>query len=461
MNTIPPRRIHLIAIGGAAMHNLALALHHNGATVTGSDDEIYDPSRSRLAAAGLLPTAMGWDADRITSDLDTVIVGMHARADNPELLRARELGLPTLSYPEYIYEASRHKKRIVVGGSHGKTSTTAMILHVLRKCGLDADYLVGAQLEGFERMVRLSDAPIMVIEGDEYLASPILREPKFHFYQPHIAVLTGIAWDHINVFPTWDNYVEQFARFLDTLPDGAFLAHYAGDATLSKVVAERGGRLRTRAYDAFAAQVVDGVTRVPSASGSWHSLSVFGAHNLQNLRAAQLVCAELGVTEEAFLQAVADFTGAAKRLERLYEDSTKVAYKDFAHAPSKVKATVAAMKAQYPSRPLVAVLELHTFSSLNRDFLPEYAGALDAADVAVVYFDPHTLAMKQLPELDEAVVKAGFGRTDLRVVTSADALRRMLDAVDFGGVNLLLMSSGAFGGLDVATEVRRWMEAAV
>lgn len=460
MNTISPRRIHLIAIGGAAMHNLALALHHNGAYVTGSDDEIYDPSRSRLAAAGLLPDRMGWDESRISPELDTVIVGMHARADNPELLRARALGLPTLSYPEYIYEAARDKKRIVVGGSHGKTSTTAMILHVLRKCGLDADYLVGAQLEGFERMVRLSDAPIMVIEGDEYLASPILREPKFHFYRPHIAILTGIAWDHINVFPTWENYVEQFARFLDTLPEGAFLAHYAGDDTLSDVVQNRGKQLRVVAYEAFAANVVNGTTRVQSTNGAWQSLAIFGAHNLQNLRAAQLVCGELGITEDAFLSAIADFTGAAKRLERLYEDSTKVAYKDFAHAPSKVKATVAAMKAQFPNRRLVAVLELHTFSSLNRDFLPEYAGALAAADVAVVYFDPHTLAMKRLPALDEVVVKAGFGREDLEVVTSAAALRRMLEGEDYADTNLLLMSSGAFGGLELPTLVHEWMSAA-
>ena len=445
---IEQMRIHLIAVGGAVMHNLALALQDNHHTVSGSDDEIYDPARSRLAAAGLLPDRMGWDEARITPDIELVILGMHARADNPELLRAQALGLPIQSFPEYIAAHGRDKLRVAVCGSHGKTTTTAMIMHVLRHCGRDFDYLVGAQLEGFETMVRLSDAPVLIVEGDEYLSSAIDRNPKFLHYRPQLTVITGIAWDHINVFPTEAEYIRQFERLLITLPAGGALMYDSTDPILKEVVRQTPEGITRWPYTALPVQQNQ---RIRFAKAGWH-LRVFGAHNYKNMAAARLVCAELGIDGEAFFGAMESFTGAAKRLDDFYEDTDRRVWKDFAHAPSKVRATTAAVKARYPERPLTAVLELHTFSSLNQDFLPQYAGALDAADRAFVYYSPHTLAMKRLPVLDADTVRLAFGRPDLEVLTEADALEA---AVATEAENLLLMSSGRWDGFDWAAELQR------
>jgi UDP-N-acetylmuramate: L-alanyl-gamma-D-glutamyl-meso-diaminopimelate ligase len=442
------RHIHLIAIGGAAMHNLALALHFNGFKVTGSDDEIYNPSRRRLENVGLLPDKMGWDTDNITVGIEAVIVGMHARPDNPELHKAQELGLKIYSYPEFVYEQSKDKKRVVIGGSHGKTTTTAMILHVLNALEIDNDYLVGAQLEGFTRMVKLSAAPIIIIEGDEYLASPIVRSPKFHFYKPHIAILTGVAWDHINVFPTFENYVEQFDIFVNKIEENGFLAYYKNDAELEKIVSKSTQNVRFQAYDTLNHTIEDGKTIV-ECEGESIELKIFGEHNLQNLNAAKLVCEELGVSEVDFYKAIQTFKGASKRLQLLQETKKSIAYKDFAHAPSKVKATIKALGRQYPDRKLVACVELHTFSSLNKEFLGEYDGAMDEADTAFVYFSEHTLKMKKLPAISKEEVKAAFNHKNIEVFTDMKALLKELKAINFDQKNLLMMSSGHFDGTNL------------
>ena len=442
------KHIHLIAIGGAAMHNLALALHFNGFKVTGSDDEIYSPSRERLEKEGLLPETMGWDENRISTDIEAIIVGMHARPDNPELKKALELGVKIYSYPEFVYEQSKNKKRVVIGGSHGKTSTTAMILHVLNHLKIDNDYLVGAQLEGFERMVKLSDAPIIVIEGDEYLASPIVREPKFHFYKPHIAILTGVAWDHINVFPTFDNYVEQFDIFVQTIEQDGLLAYYKGDEHLQKIVNNSSNPIRFQDYDTLNHRVENGKTIIITNEKTYE-LQIFGQHNLQNLHAAKLVCEELEVTEHDFFTAIQSFKGASKRLELLKETSSSIAYKDFAHAPSKVKATIKALSEQYPERDLVACVELHTFSSLNKKFLTEYKGAMDAADIAFVYFSEHTLKMKRLEPITKEDIQNAFQHSNMRVFTDKNELKLALERIDFQQKNLLMMSSGTFDKTDL------------
>lgn len=443
-------RIHFIAIGGAVMHNLALTLHENGHQVTGSDDEIYNPSRSRLERYGLLPEKMGWNADRITPDVEVVILGMHARKDNPELQRARELNLPIYSYPEYIYQHAKDKKRVVIAGSHGKTTTTSMVLHVLQYHKHDFDYLVGAQIEGFELMARLSDAPVIVMEGDEYLSSPIDLRPKIHHYFPHITVLTGIAWDHMNVFPTFENYVDQFRQFLDMLEPEAKLFYAANDESIRALMAERNDdwAVEAQAYEAFDAQLANDKTQLLMSTGATVPLKIFGQHNLANLKAAYLVCQELGVREDEFMAAIPSFKGAAKRLQLLREEENFVAYLDFAHAPSKVAATMRAFKNQYPERKLVACLELHTFSSLNKAFLPQYAASLNPADEAYVFYSPHTLEIKKLPPLSQEEIATHFKHPNLKVFTDSAALQAQLKQHTWEHTNLLMMSSGTFGGLN-------------
>jgi UDP-N-acetylmuramate: L-alanyl-gamma-D-glutamyl-meso-diaminopimelate ligase len=443
-------RIHFIAIGGAVMHNLALTLHENGHQITGSDDEIYNPSRSRLERYGLLPKKMGWDADRITADIEVVLLGMHARKDNPELQRARELNLPIYSYPEYIYQHAKDKKRVVIAGSHGKTTTTSMVLHVLQYHKHDFDYLVGAQIEGFELMARLSDAPVIVMEGDEYLSSPIDLRPKIHHYFPHVTVLTGIAWDHMNVFPTFENYVDQFRQFLDMLEPKAQLFYAADDENIRALIAERSDdwAVEAQAYEAFDAQLENDKTQLLTSSGATVPLEIFGQHNLANLKAAYLICQELGISEDEFMAAIPSFKGAAKRLQLLREEKDFVAYLDFAHAPSKVAATMRAFKDQYPERKLVACLELHTFSSLNKAFLPQYAASLNPADEAYVFYSPHTLEIKKLPSLSEKEIAIHFEHPNLQVFTDSAALQAQLKQYTWQHTNLLMMSSGTFGGLN-------------
>ncbi|MEY3679145.1 MAG: hypothetical protein RI924_1286, partial [Bacteroidota bacterium] len=400
--------VHFIAIGGSAMHNLAIALAKKGYRVSGSDDVINEPSKSRLARFHILPPETGWFPEKISADLDAVILGMHARIDNPELLKAQELGLRIYSYPEYIYEQSKTKTRVVIGGSHGKTTITSMILHVLQHAGIDFDYLVGAQLEGFDTMVKITeDAPVMVIEGDEYLASPIDRRPKFHLYQGHIGVISGIAWDHINVFPTWESYIQQFDLFIDTLQPGGSLVYCELDEALNDLVRNKQTAIEKIPYGIPEYEIANGRTSLHTEAGKV-DLQVFGEHNLQNLTAAKKVCEKLGISESVFNEAIATFKGAARRLELLGKTENSSVFKDFAHSPSKLKATIHAVKQQFPERDLIAAIELHTFSSLNAEFLKEYAGTMDEADQPIVIIDQNTFRQKQMQPFEENVVKKSF-----------------------------------------------------
>ena len=441
-------RTHFIAIGGAAMHNLALALHNKGYKVTGSDDAIFEPSKSRLENKGLLPAEMGWFPEKITSDIEAVILGMHAKADNPELLKAQELGLKIYSYPEFLYEQSKNKTRVVIGGSHGKTTITSMILHVMHYHNIEVDYMVGAQLEGFDTMVHLThDNDFIVLEGDEYLSSPIDRRPKFHLYQPNIALLSGIAWDHINVFPTFENYVEQFEIFVNQITKGGILVYNEEDETVKKVAEETTNTIRKLPYVTPSYTVEDGKTLLDTPEGPM-PIEVFGAHNLNNLAGAKWICQNMGVDEADFYEAITTFKGASKRLEKIAEGKGKVAYKDFAHSPSKVSATTKAVKAQYPERKLIACLELHTYSSLNAEFLKEYEGALDAADVAVVFYSPDAVKIKQLEEVTYDQIAQSFKRDDLIIFTNPADFKNFLFSQNFDNSALLLMSSGNYGGLN-------------
>lgn len=441
-------RTHFIAIGGAAMHNLALALHNKGYQVTGSDDAIFEPSKSRLEKKGLLPKEFGWFPEKITSDIEAIILGMHAKADNPELLKAQELGLKIYSYPEFLYEQSKNKTRVVIGGSHGKTTITSMILHVMHYHNIEVDYMVGAQLEGFDTMVHLThENDFIVLEGDEYLSSPIDRRPKFHLYQPNIALLSGIAWDHINVFPTFENYVEQFEIFVNQITKGGILVYNEEDETVKKVAEKSTNTIRRLPYKTPAYSVEDGTTLLDTPEGPM-PIEVFGAHNLNNLAGAKWICQNMGVDEADFYQAIASFKGASKRLEKIAEGKGKVAYKDFAHSPSKVSATTKAVKAQYPNRKLVACLELHTYSSLNAEFLKEYEGALDAADVAVVFYSPDAVKIKQLEEVSYDQIAQSFKRDDLIIYTNPAEFKDFLFNYDLNNSALLLMSSGNYGGLN-------------
>lgn len=441
-------KIHFIAIGGSAMHNLAIALSRKGISISGSDDEIFEPSRSRLKKENILPDRIGWDPAKITQDLDAVVLGMHAREDNPELIKAREMGLPVYSYPEYVYEQTRDKTRVVIGGSHGKTTVTSILLHVARATGLNTDYLVGAQLEGYDCMVRLSeDAETAIIEGDEYLSSPIDRRPKFHLYQPDIALLTGIAWDHINVFPTWDIYVDQFRKFIDLIEPGGALVYYRGDSVLATLAEEAPEHLRKIAYDTHPHKVRDGRTYLLTDGGEV-PISVFGNHNLQNISGAIEVLRLLGTGDSEIYAALSDFKGASRRLEKVAGAGNFIFYKDFAHAPSKLRATTSALKEQFPSRPLIACMELHTFSSLNKNFLPLYDGAMEKADRALVYFSPEVVMHKKLEAISTDEVKAAFNTPNVEVYTDSGKLLDELRAIDWHDKTLLMMSSGNFDGIN-------------
>ncbi len=455
-----PVCVHLIAVGGSVMHNLAIALRRKGYQVTGSDDEIYDPARTRLQKEGILPAEMGWFPEKIHADLDAVILGMHARKDNPELLRAQELGLPIYSYPDYFYQQSLDKQRVVIAGSHGKTSITSMILHALRFHNRKFDYLVGAQLEGFDAMVKLSDdAPIIVVEGDEYPASPTDLVPKFLLYHPHVALISGIAWDHVNIYPTWEGYVEQFEKLADTLPKSGVLIFDETDDMLDVIGKNERRDVRAVPYEAHPHKIVNGQTFLISKQYGEVPLLIFGEHNMKNISGALAVCEEVGLSTEQFYRAIQTFKGAANRLELLAKSDKTLIYKDFAHAPSKVEATVQAAKAQYPHRKLVACVELHTFSSLNKVFLSQYHGKLAAADVAAVFYSPHTLEHKRLPPISPQEVAEAFGKENLRVFTDSQALKDFLLAQNYTNANLLMMSSGTFGGLnlkELAAEISKF-----
>jgi len=442
-------KVHFIAIGGSAMHNLALALHHKKFIVSGSDDEIFEPSKSRLDKAGILPPSLGWFPEKITSDLEAVILGMHARADNPELLKAQELGLKIYSYPEYIYHQCIDKQRVVIAGSHGKTTITSMILHVLKYHKRSFDYMVGALIDGFDTMVQLTeDAPLIILEGDEYLSSPLDKTPKFLHYHHHIGLISGIAWDHINVYPTFDEYVRQFEAFAEASPKGGILIYSENDDFAAYICKKERDDVQSMGYEAHKNDIIDGVTYLTTDYGKI-PLQVFGKHNMRNISGAKAICNKVGITDEMFYQAIRSFKGAANRLEVLNKNYSTVVFKDFAHAPSKVKATTNAVKKQFERKDLVAVLELHTFSSLNKEFLTQYKDTFKAADIPIVYFNPETLKHKKLQEISEKDVMESFNSKDLKVFTDSQKLSEYLTNLDWNNKNLLLMSSGNFGGLDV------------
>ncbi|MDQ7915973.1 Mur ligase family protein [Mesonia sp. MT50] len=444
-------RVHFIAIGGSAMHNLALALHHKGETVSGSDDAIFEPSKSRLKKYDLLPEEMGWFSNKITSELDAVILGMHAKPDNPELLKAQELGLKIYSYPEFLYEHSKEKTRVVIGGSHGKTTITSMILHVLHYHNLEVDFMVGAQLDGFDTMVHLTkENDFMLLEGDEYLSSAIDRRPKFHLYKANIALLSGIAWDHINVFPTFENYKEQFQVFVDTMINGSMLVYNEEDPIVAEVAENATKPTRKHPYQTPEYFIEDGETYLVTPEGDM-PIEVFGKHNLNNLAGAKWVCQHMGVDEEGFYEAISTFKGASKRLEKIAETKSTTVYKDFAHSPSKVVATTQAVKEQFPKRKLIACLELHTYSSLNAEFLKHYKNTLDEADEAVVFYSPEAVAIKKLEEVDAKDIEAAFQHPNLKIYTNPQSFQEYLKNQDYKNTTLLLMSSGNYGGLDFDT----------
>ncbi|WP_025743977.1 UDP-N-acetylmuramate--L-alanine ligase [Aquimarina pacifica] len=449
-------RVHFIAIGGSAMHNLAIALHQKGYQVTGSDDTIFEPSKSRLDRYGLLPNEFGWFADKINTDLDAIILGMHAREDNPELLAAQELGITIYSYPEFLYEQSKNKTRVVIGGSHGKTTITSMILHVLHYHNKEVDYMVGAQLEGFDTMVHLTEEnDFMVLEGDEYLSSPIDRRPKFHLYQPNIALVSGIAWDHINVFPTFDMYVDQFRVFMNSIVNGGALVYNEEDEEVNRLAELAENPIRKFAYTTPSYKIEDGQTLLDTPEGEM-PIEIFGAHNLSNLAGAKWICQHMGVDEDDFYEAIASFKGASKRLEKVAENDTTVVYKDFAHSPSKVSATTKAVKEQYQNRKIIACLELHTYSSLNAEFLKEYEGALNDADEAVVFYSPHAVKIKRLDTVSEEQIEKAFKRNDLTIYTNPENFKNYLKKTNLANSAVLLMSSGNYGGLDF-DEVKGWI----
>jgi UDP-N-acetylmuramate: L-alanyl-gamma-D-glutamyl-meso-diaminopimelate ligase len=440
--------IHFIAIGGSAMHNLAIALHQKGYQVSGSDDTIHDPSKSRLEKYGLLPEEFGWFPEKISSKLNVIILGMHAKKNNPELLKAQELGLKIYSYPEFLYEQSINKTRVVIGGSHGKTTITSMILHALNYHEKAVDYMVGAQLEGFETMVHLTNEnDFIVLEGDEYLSSPIDMRPKFHLYKPNIALLSGVAWDHINVFPTFENYVEQFKIFTDSMVNGGSMVYNVEDEIVKEVVESSENHIKKYAYKTPEHFIENGITYLVTEEGDL-PLEIFGKHNLQNLAGAKWICQHMGVDEDDFYEAIVSFKGASKRLEKIIESDSTVIFKDFAHSPSKVEATTKAVKEQYAERTVLACLELHTYSSLNPEFLSEYKGALDFADKAVVFYSPHAVKIKQLEEVTAQQIANAFERDDLVIYTNPQEFKDYLFSQNLKNSAVVLMSSGNYGGLD-------------
>lgn len=442
-------RVHFIAIGGSAMHNLAIALCKKGYQVTGSDDEIFEPAKSRLERYGLLPKTIGWNPDLIDENINAVILGMHAKEDNPELIKAKQLGLKIYSYPEYLYEISSSKIRVVVGGSHGKTSITAMILHALQALNVKTDYMVGAMLEGFEVMVKVEDdSKYMVLEGDEYLSSTLDRRPKFHLYKPDIAIINGIAWDHINVFPTFENYVEQFKIFADKIENGGRLIYFDGDENIRNIAANVRNDIKTMPYNGLNFRVENGKTIVLNGDKEYPML-VFGRHNMINMNAAMLACESLGINRDSFLETMQSFKGAAKRLELLASNDTKAIYTDFAHSPSKLKATIEAVKEQYPNRKLVACMELHTFSSLSKNFLEQYKGCMNKADKALVYYNHHAIELKRLENLSVELVEKAFDKEGLKVTTDSSEFVQFVKQNAEDNTNILIMSSGNFGGVNI------------
>ncbi|MDX1761605.1 MAG: Mur ligase family protein [Christiangramia sp.] len=442
-------RIHFIAIGGSAMHSLAIALAKKGYEISGSDDAIFEPSRSRLAEHNLLPAQTGWFENKITKELDAVILGMHAKVDNPELTKAKELGLKIYSYPEFLFEQSKDKTRVIIGGSHGKTTITSMILHVMNYHDKEVDYMVGAAVSGIDNPVHLTEEnDFIVIEGDEYLSSPIDRRPKFHLYQPNIALLSGIAWDHINVFPTYENYVEQFKIFIDSIVNGGILVYNEEDEELKRLAEETENPIRKHPYQTPDYHTEGNLTILDVPEGEL-PLEIFGKHNLNNLAGAKWICQHMGIDEDDFYEAIATFKGASKRLEKLAENGSSVIFKDFAHSPSKVKATTSAVKEQYSDKKVIACLELHTYSSLNAEFLKEYENALAEADEALVFYSPEAVSNKKLEAVSAEQIRNAFKKEGLQVFVNSEDFKEALHKLKLDNSVLLMMSSGNYGNLDM------------
>jgi len=447
---------HFIAIGGSAMHNIAIALKLKGENITGSDDQIFEPSRSRLASHGILPVEMGWHPEKITQHIDVVVLGMHAKADNPELLRAQELGLKIYSYPELLYEHSKQKTRVVIAGSHGKTTITSMVLHVLNYHDRPTDFMVGAQLEGFDNMVKLTEEnDFILLEGDEYLSSALDRRPKFLWYKPNIALISGIAWDHVNVFPDFETYKQQFVDFTECMTNGSTLVYFENDPTLKDIALGSSKPTRKHGYSIPDYEITDGETYLETDEGPL-PICVFGEHNLQNIAGAKWICQHMGVDEDDFYEAISSFNGASKRLEKVTETANAIVYKDYAHSPSKVKATTEAVKQQFPAKTLCVCLELHTYSSLTASFLTEYKNTLDKADEVVIFYSKKALEIKQMPTLSVQQIQNSFGREDVTIYTNAEDFQAFLRVKAFKNHVLLLMSSGNYGGLDFE-ELERWV----
>ena len=446
-------KIHFIAIGGSVMHSLAIALKDMGYEISGSDDGIYDPARGRLDAAGLLPDYEGWNPEKITKDLDAIILGMHAFEDNPELKRAQSLGVPIYSYPEFIVKHAEHKQRIVIAGSYGKTTVTAMIMHALESWGKKFDYLVGAQVEGFSNPVRLSeDAAVIVLEGDEYLASKLDPRPKFMLYVPHILVINGISWDHINVFPTEETYVDQFSQLLASLQKGTNVIYNAADKRLSQLVethTQDDESMYLQPFKRPGFKVKNGVWEL-KLGGKSQPMSLMGKHNMTNLLAAWEVCHLLGMETGDFLRVMKDFKGAELRMQKVHEDDNLVVIRDYAHAPDKVQATVSAVSDTYKGYNLIACAELHTFSSLNRDYLPLYQDSLKDADQALVFVNPNQFEKRRMDPLLASEIEQAFSHPKLTYLQSKDSLAKKIQGVKTGKDVILLMSSGNLQGLELS-----------
>ena len=442
-------KIHFIAIGGSAMHNLAIALKLKGYSITGSDDVINDPSRSRLKKYNLLPQKEGWFSYKISSDIDAVVLGMHAKDDNPELLKARKIGLKIFSYPEFIFNQSKDKIRIVIGGSHGKTSITSLVLHVLRTLNIESDYMVGAQLDGFEVMVKLTDTnKYIVLEGDEYLSSALDLRPKFHLYKPHIALISGIAWDHINVFKTFENYLKQFEIFINSIEENGTLVYNELDPELKKLISSNKSNLNYIPYSIPKHKITDGISFI-NFNNELYRLKIFGDHNLQNISGALNICKALGVESDDFYNAITSFNGASNRLELVYKSSDTIIFKDFAHSPSKVKATTEAVRKQFPNRKLISFFELHTYSSLNPLFLEKYKDTLKCSDESYIYYSEKNMRIKRLEPIDSELIIRSFNHPTLTVIDNYKKLNKKIYDLDLSNSVLLMMSSGKFGGLDI------------
>ena len=441
-------KIHFIAIGGSIMHSLAIQLKKNGHIITGSDDVIREPSKSNLNHYDILPAKEGWCSKKISTDLDMVILGMHAKKNNPELLEAQKYNIPVISFPEFIFNSSKYKKRVVIAGSHGKTTITAMIIHVLNEYNIKFDYLLGAKIDALENQVKLDDSKLIIIEGDEYFSSAIDLKPKFMHYDPDVLVVSGVSWDHINVFPTKSSYESAFSKLLNhVIEKNGKIFYYTHDLFLQKSLSAY--NQLSQSYDSPRYIIKKGQFILVHKNENI-PLNIFGKHNMENMEAARQVCQEIGVCESDFYKSIKNFKGASRRLNLIKEiENHSAVYYDFAHSPSKVFATVNAVKELYPDRFLIGCLELHTYSSLNVDFIPNYLNTLNNCSESWLYFDEQELQRKGFAKLDRKFLLRAFNHPNMTIINNKKLLRQKINQIELDNTNLLLMSSGNFSGLDI------------